>query len=401
MITLPNNCYCSDFSVFPKDWDKAGATTKMNWRIQYYFHDPRYKDDPKYKYGLLCVVKGMNKFKTLSERRDAVKKLMENELALLKQEEYNPIAKTRKEVQPESHELAPQTPFIKALTLAMSAMKCEHHTLEDVRSVLKYVAIAAQQLSFDLLPVVEIRRKHIRQLLDHCGKIKKKWSANTFNYYRAYLSLVFRELVELEAIEYNPVKEIAKRKTTKKLRQVLSEKERQKVNEHLMEKVPLFHRFINIFFHSGGRIGEMLRLKGKDINLQTQKYKCLIKKGKAFREVERTIKDVALPYWMEALHNCGKEEIIFSEGLVPGKTVIRPEQITRRWKRHVKEDLGIDADFYSLKHLNTDETAALLGINDAAAHNSHTSTVITMKHYALGEKERQHERLKKVENKFA
>jgi hypothetical protein len=86
---------------------------------------------------------------------------------------------------------------------------------------------------------------------------------------------------------------------------------------------------------------------------------------------------------------------------VPGPKAIRTEQITRRWYTHVKKDLNITADFYSLKHLNTDETAAMLSLEDAAAHNSHTSTVITMKHYAVGEKERQHERLKKVGNKFA
>ena len=48
----------------------------------------------------------------------------------------------------------------------------------------------------------------------------------------------------------------------------------------------------------------------------------------------------------------------------------------------MKVPMGIKADVYSLKHLNTNETAALLGIVDAAAHNSHTSTVVTMKYYA-------------------
>jgi hypothetical protein len=37
----------------------------------------------------------------------------------------------------------------------------------------------------------------------------------------------------------------------------------------------------------------------------------------------------------------------------------------------------------------------------AAALAGHTSTVITMNHYATGEKKRQDERLKKVGNKFA
>lgn len=63
--------------------------------------------------------------------------------------------------------------------------------------------------------------------------------------------------------------------------------------------------------------------------------------------------------------------------------------------------LGIKGDFYSLKHSNLDETAAALDINAAAAMAGHTTPVITLKHYAHGEKERQHERLKKVANTFS
>jgi integrase len=290
---------------------------------------------------------------------------------------------------------------VPALELALAKMKCERHTKEDATSVLKYAKQAAQQLKYDSLPIKDIKRKHIRLILDQCARTKARWSANTFNYYRAYLSLLFKELVEREAIEFNPVKEIAKQKATKLMRTVLRPIDKVLIKVHLTRKAPEFYRFIQIFFHSGARIGELLRLKGSDVNLKTQKYKCLIKKGKSFREVERTIKDLALPYWTEALQHCGKEGIVFSVGLQPGKKVIRSEQVTRRWEVHVKRDLKVIADFYSLKHLNTDETAALLCIKDAAAHNSHTSTVITMKHYAVGEKERQHERLKKVGNRFA
>ena len=108
-----------------------------------------------------------------------------------------------------------------------------------------------------------------------------------------------------------------------------------------------------------------------------------------------------MPLWIAQVAGASPENYVFSEGLLPGTTAIKSYQITKRWYRLVKKKLGITADFYSLKHLNTDETAALLDIKDAAAQNSHTSTVITMKHYAFGEKDRQNERLKKVGNKFA
>ncbi len=58
MKQLPKNCYCSDFSVYPNNWSKSGASIKKDWYIQYYFHDPAFKNNPKYRYGKLCIVKG-------------------------------------------------------------------------------------------------------------------------------------------------------------------------------------------------------------------------------------------------------------------------------------------------------------------------------------------------------
>jgi hypothetical protein len=104
--------------------------------------------------------------------------------------------------------------------------------------------------------------------------------------------------------------------------------------------------------------------------------------------------------------SCGPEDFVFSKGLKPGIKQIRADQITRRWRRHVKGKvenggLGITADFYSLKHLNLDETAAVLDSKDASAMASHTTPVITIKHYLTNETERQNTRLQKVANPFA
>ena len=68
---------------------------------------------------------------------------------------------------------------------------------------------------------------------------------------------------------------------------------------------------------------------------------------------------------------------------------------------HIKKKLGINEDFYSIKHLNLDETATFLDIHDASAMASHNSSNITARYYAIGEKLRQNERLKQLQNKFA
>ena len=66
----------------------------------------------------------------------------------------------------------------------------------------------------------------------------------------------------------------------------------------------------------------------------------------------------------------------------------------------VKVKLGISEDFYSLKHLNLDETSAILDLKDASKMASHTSTAVTKKHYAVNENSRQNTRLKEVDNPF-
>ena len=57
MIKLPNGCSISNPSVYPTNWNKPQASIKKIWQIQYYFYDPAFKHDKRYKYGKRCIVK--------------------------------------------------------------------------------------------------------------------------------------------------------------------------------------------------------------------------------------------------------------------------------------------------------------------------------------------------------
>lgn len=92
---------------------------------------------------------------------------------------------------------------------------------------------------------------------------------------------------------------------------------------------------------------------------------------------------------------------VFSSNFKPGKTCTTTKRMGNKWKQYVKEGLGIDIDFYALKHLNLDETAAILDAEAAAKMDGHTSTVITLKHYLVNEEERKMEKLRRVNNDFA
>lgn len=50
-----------------------------------------------------------------------------------------------------------------------------------------------------------------------------------------------------------------------------------------------------IFFYSGARITELMRLKVHQVGLEEQKFKVLVLKGKINWDY-RTIRDIALPF---------------------------------------------------------------------------------------------------------
>lgn len=400
MILLPFECYCSELKVHPKNWQSSKVSMKKDWYVYYRFYDPIFKENPRYKKGKLVVIKGMNLLKTLPERQKETKVLIEQEINKLRDRTYNPITnKSTEQILPQL-DIEPSTGFNQALTMAEKRISAADSTKRDLKSVLKFVTNASIQLGYSGLAISTISRKHLKQLLSHIDASNGE-SAHRYNKIRSYLMILFKELIELEAIEVNPLRDLAKRKTIQRFRKLPSIENRKKINEYLKNHEYRFWLFMQIFFHSGARLTEMMMLRMQDINLTNQSFLITIKKGNAFKEVLRPIKNIALPYWIEAIKGADSDDYIFSKKLLPGKSPIRSFQITKRWNRHIKKKLGINEDFYSLKHLNLDETASILDINDASAMASHNSTSITSRYYAIGEKQRQNERLKKIENKFA
>jgi site-specific recombinase XerC len=394
MLSLLNGCSCSKISVHPKGWDKGKISLDQDWYIHYRFYDPS-RPRPKQ-----VVIKGMNAFKTLAERRSATVTLLENERDLLMNKGYNPFTGRIQNPTPQEGDISPDTPFIDALWQAYHLVNKATTTKRDIKSMLTGFQKAAAGAGLMAIPISQVTQKYIKRILLLCKDVVPGWSANRFNSYRSYLMMLFNELIEIEATDIDPVSKIKKQKTIKKLRTVLQPDQRRAIDVHLRKKNYPFWRFVQIFFHSGARTTELMGVKKTDVDLSGQRYKVTIQKGKKYIETWKVIKNVAAPFWREILDAAGEKDYLFSKGLVPGGQLISAAQINRRWKRHVKDELKIDVDFYSLKHLNLDETAAALSALDAARMASHTTPVITISHYLVGEKERQEERLKKVDNTF-
>lgn len=396
---LPNGCKYSPIKVHPKNWQTANASVREDWYIWFRFHDLNFKD--QYPKGKLIKKQGMNGYSTATERRGATRGLIARIIDELEQKGYNPITGQYVEEIRIEYEIAPETPFVKALEQAASYLKCEHSTMLEVNRIIRQFGKAANRLRYGVIPISEIKRKHLRFTLEHMERSADYWSATIFNNYRRYLSMLFTQLVELEAIEYNPVIGLKKQAVTRRKREVIKDEDRPKMAEALSKDFYPFWRYIQVFFHSGARNTEMLRLQGKHVDLKSQEITYLVKKGRQYAEVARPIKDIALPYWAELMKGCKAEDYVFSKGLLPGTVPIRPDQIKRRWRVHVKDKLGITADQYSLKHLNITEITEALDNAAAAKLAAHTSTRMVDSIYDVNKKDRDSKALKGMNNKFA
>jgi integrase len=378
-MVLPNGCTCSEPAIYPEVRNKKSLS--RDWYIQYYFKDPAFKET--YKNGKLCIIKGgVNRIKTLAEREFVIQLALSTERQKLLSG-YNPITKKKAAQNPDAT-IDPHTPLCDALPWALEKLEAVKGTKEQAAIVLRYVLPELGSLRMEYLPVCETEPRHVKNLLDSLSK--GNFSPQKYNRYRANLMMLFKVLKNNFIIKLNPATDIAKKAVTQKLRQTLSLEERQKVNVLLKKENPGFHRFMHIFFHSGCRETELMQVKGKDVDLRAQKFRCVVRKRRMGPvEVEKTIKDIALPYWKEALQDCGTEDYVFSRGLQPGPVAIDPKQISRRWRLWIKK-AGISADFYSLKHLHTTETVDLLGEKEAAKHNAHTTTAMVVKIYDVNGK---------------
>jgi integrase len=395
-IELPNGCSCTPPIIQPKDWKR---NVKKDWAITCRFYEPG-RPAP-YQY----AVKGMNHKKSFLERKLLTGDIAAEVLRQLKKG-YNP--RLQVVMEPRDVEISPVHPFTTGLTYALSKLRGVPGYLIDVKSCVKGITENAGDIAEKVIS--EVTTRDLEGILERCSKSNPRFTAYRHNRYRSYLISLFKVLKKAQAVETNPALEVERLKAVKKKRKTTTKEERQLISDHLKKYHYSFWRFIQIFFHSGSRETELMRLRLEDIDLRRQVFTTVVKKGKEYREEEGIIKNSILPLWEELISECQPGQYLFSKSLLPGTQPIRPDQVGRRWAKYVKGKpneryphwggLGIDKDLYSLKHSNTSAITGILSDEDAARLNKHTSTAMVVKIYDVERGDRQAERLKNVSNEF-
>lgn len=399
---LPNGCSVSQISVIPNNWKQAKKISGP-WRIFYTFYDPANGKKQ-------VSSKKMNRYTDVAQRKAATEMIIER-IGQALDMGYNPFYKKIVSNRQAKYDIENKTLFIPALKRALERIKVVDKYRKHIGGyVIPNVEKAAIHLNYHVLFISEVKRKHIVFILDHLKEVNDGFTDNTFNRFRTDLKILFKELVKVEAMEFNPIDEnLEKKQVDQPDKVVLTETQRSFINNLLLEKYPSFHRFLHIFFHSLARETELMKVKGSDVDLDNQRFQVTILKGKKQKKVWKVIQTASLRYWREAMENCGPDDYVFSRGLVPGAEPIRPDQITKRWYRLIKcKEFNIDgkktkitADFYSLHHLATTEMVDAFDQETAAEAKSHTTTKMVAKVYDIKDKKRKDEKIKRAPIKFA
>lgn len=332
------------------------------WYVQYYFypHDGKRKETK--------VKANINRFKTLGERQIAMRHILQHVQQMIAQDSQ-PAA-----------EISPATGFIPALRATLAKINVTPFYRQEIGYIIDAIEAACSAINYSLL-IKDVERWHIKNILESMNK-----SPARYNAMRTALSILFSELVEYGSVKYNPVRDLKKKKVTRAPKKIPTQQQRKIIRKHLAANHPMFWRFVNIFYHSGARISELMRVQAKHVDLQNQTFTVLVKKGRQGTWQQRIIKDKAVQYWDELLKYAVPDGFIFSHGWQPGTEQMSEKRPLKVWDETVIKELGIKVTLYSLKHLHSTEVSELLSQQHAALANGHTSVKMVQQVYDVNSK---------------
>jgi hypothetical protein len=307
-----------------------------------------------------------------------------------------------------------RTPLIEALQWAERRATWVHRTRIDVMSYMSAIYPAIRILNYDKIALGEITYQHIDNILTQAYKctskyhtkkkkmVERKWSNYQKNRAKQYFSTYFGIMKEKMVIKDNPCAGKKALPWKKKKENAYTEIELQEIIRLLLAADPDYTIFMILFYDSGARETEFMKLRDTDVDLTNQVFKREILKGLHNKDTddedpEGIISDAALPYWRKVLERCKPGDYLFGRGFRPGKKPIRPDRINARWRAIVKPHFP-ESRPYLMKHSNLTSITDHFGDTMAAAAAGHTSTEMIKKHYDKRRRQRAHEVLKKKSN---
>lgn len=401
MIILKNGCRRSEIKILPNNLSSLTDEQARNVNCFVYcrYYDPAFKH--KYPKGF-PYRKSINGFTSLKLKIAAAKVMKEDIEMLLDKELYNPI--TKEYYNDNDSEFSERTLVFDAMEKVQKYIKGSEKYLYEISRIVKNVKPVFKNLGFDNLKISELKKRHIKIVLEN-----SKLTEKNFNKYRIHLKRVFDELIEFGCMEENPCSSIKKKITQQTKREIFDDEKLKYVHDYLKDNYYYFFRYFKIFFYSGARSEELFKLQKKHVRLEQKEYDLLIqKRGGTYQWETKVILPAAIQYWKEILDLAKNDDnYLFSRGMIPGPEKINPWQISRRWRERIKKTdkikdkngntVVVTEDFYSLKHYFLDKLDEAQNIKYSQVMGSHKSDKTTTSHYTVNRDKRTRNALKKLD----
>ena len=332
---------------------------------------------------------GINYIKNLQEREREANALAKSLNRKLKKG-WNPLV-------PDLPETATEMALPVALDFCLDKKKetLSPKSYSGYKGTVKFLKTAIGSIGYDLLSMEEVKRAHIRKLMDIATK-QRKWSNKARNKHLNQLKALFSELVHWDIIENNPahnIKNLPVQETGANIPATMGEHAR--IKEHLETYHFNFFVFVATIFHTGMRPWEILQIKIGYIDFGTSEIHLPA-------PITKTRKERTVPinrFLMELLVSIGADQVPVGYNLfgsfripgrgnsgpksdfVPGPTQLKRDTATKRWKKLVKDGMGIDVNLYSYKHFGANQKIlAGMELDVLRELYGHTSKMMTARY---------------------
>lgn len=316
----------------------------------------------RYNKKLCRYKKGINRYKNLSERQLEANALCKALLRRL-QNGWNPF-------------IPDIASFQNSMTLPEALMFCLEKKKEKIspksysgyKGTVKFINTAIVSLQLNYISIHDVKRVHIRHIINKAKSIYN-WSNKARNKNLNYLKAILSELIDWDIIENNPAHKIKDLVVEENNANITATPEEQKIiRNHLECNHFNFFIYVITIFHTGIRTWEACNIQIKNINFSTSEITLPA-------AITKTRKERTVPvnkHLMEHLLNIGsnhanQEYYLFGsfpynhkhrekKGLdfTPGPNRLKRDTPNRRWKRIVKDGLGINVNLYAMKHGGAD-----------------------------------------------
>lgn len=322
------------------------------WFIEFYYNGTRLR--PTFD---------LNRIKNLKEReKQFIKARAQIENIL--HEGWDPLEKIEEQY-------SDNKTFEKAIEFAFNKIKTDLRktTLSVYTSMFKHISEGTHYEALKNITIKEIKRRDIMDLMENIQK-ETDISNHVYNRTLKLLKQIFNKLVEYEICDYNVADKIKYKSVEKPKIIIPTDEEVIKIKNYLITNLPNLWNFVFFLFQTGVRPNEICNIKLKYIDLE--KRIIHIPKQISKTKVDRVaVIDEPLYIWLQSkdIQSYDKEYFLFGsfktketkhhgftyKDIDISKTPFPRVSITDVWKRLIKNELGLDINMYSFKHLRANK----------------------------------------------